>query len=286
MAVYKRGYQRYSGPLTPHRTRVLAFPRYAWKRLLEQRLVVIVLMASLFWPLACAVFVYLANRADLLQGFPKEFVNFIQVREAFFLLFLNVQAVAAVMLAALAGPGLVAPDLANNALPLYFSRPLSRLDYVLSRLLVIAGLLSPVTWAPALFLFAMQSGLAGWGWFAAHWRLGAGVLAGSLLWVLLVALVALAASAYIRWRVVAGALVLAFFFVLAGVAQIVRQVMRTDLGLLIDPASSAYRVWCRLLGGEMPQGPGALASGAALLVMALLLAWILERKLRPVEVVS
>jgi hypothetical protein len=36
----------------------------------------------------------------------------------------------------------------------------------------------------------------------------------------------------------------------------------------------------------MPQGPGALASGTALLVMALLLAWILERKLRPVEVVS
>ncbi len=286
MAVYKRGYQRYTGPLTPHRARVLAFPRHAWKRLLEQRLVVIVLMASLFWPLACAVFVYLANRADLLQGFPGEFKNFVQVKGQFFLIFLNVQAVTGVMLAALAGPGLVAPDLANNALPLYFSRPLTRWDYALSRLLVIAGLLSPVTWMPGLFLFVMQSGLAGWSWFAANWRLGAGVLVGSLLWVLLVALVALAASAYIRWRVIAGALVLAFFFVLAGTAQIVRQVLRTDWALLLDPSNCAYRIWSQLVGAEMPRGPGAMASGAALLAMTLLLAWILERKLRPFEVVS
>ena len=74
MAVYKRGYQRYTGPLTPHRTRVLAFPRYAWQRLMEQRLVVIVMLASLFWPLVCAAFIYVSNRADLLQGLGAGFV--------------------------------------------------------------------------------------------------------------------------------------------------------------------------------------------------------------------
>jgi ABC-2 type transport system permease protein len=287
MAVYKRGYQPYKGPSTPHRTRTLAFPRYAWKRLMEQRLVVIVMLASLFWPLACAAFVYLSNRADLLQGFDKGFVRFLEVKGTFFLIFMNAQAATAVILAALAGPGLVAPDLTNNALPLYFSRPLSRFDYVLGRLLVLVGLLSPVTWIPGLLLFAMQSGMAGWGWFAANWRLGVGLFVGFGVWILLVSLVALACSAYIRWRIVAGALVLAFFFVLGGAAQIVRQILRADWSVLMDPTSSMYRVWCALLGVALPEeGPGALASGAALVVMALLLAWVLERKLRPVEVVS
>ena len=287
MAVYKRGYQRYTGATTPHRTRVLAFPRYAWRRLMEQRLVVVVMLASLFWPLACAAFVYISNRADLLQGLDKGFVQFLEVKGTFFLIFMNTQAATAVILAALAGPGLVAPDLTNNALPLYFSRPLSRFDYVLGRLLVLVGLLSPVTWIPGLLLFAMQSGMAGWSWFAANWRLGVGLLVGFGAWILLVSLVALACSAYIRWRIVAGALVLAFFFVLAGAAQIVRQILRADWSVLMDPTSSMYRVWCALLGVELPEeGPSAFASVIALSVMALLLAWVLERKLRPVEVVS
>ncbi len=287
MVVYRRGYQRYTGAKTPHRTRVLAFPRYAWKRLMEQRLVSIVMLASLFWPVACAAFVYLSNRADLLQGFDKGFVRFLEVKGKFFLVFMNVQAATAVILAALAGPGLVAPDLTNNALPLYFSRPLSRFDYALGRLLVLLGLLSPVTWIPGLLLFTMQSGMAGWTWFASNWRLGAGLLVGFGVWILLVSLVALACSAYIRWRIVAGSLVLAFFFVLAGAAQIVRQILRADWSVLMDPTSSMYRVWCGLLGvGLSDEGPGVLASGAALVGMALLLAWVLERKLRPVEVIS
>jgi len=287
VAVYKRGYQPYTGPSTTHRTRVLAFPRYAWKRLMEQRLVVMVMLASLFWPLACAAFVYLSNRADLLQGFDKGFVRFLEVKGKFFLIFMNTQAATAVILAALAGPGLVAPDLTNNALPLYFSRPLSRFDYVVGRLLVLVGLLSPVTWIPGLLLFAMQSGMAGWSWFAANWRLGAGLLVGLGAWTLLVSLVALASSAYIRWRIVAGALVLAFFFVLTGAAQIVRQILRTEWSVLMDPGNLMYRVWCSLLGVELPdEGPGALACGLALVAMGLLLSWVLERKLRPVEVVS
>jgi len=157
---------------------------------------------------------------------------------------------------------------------------------VLARLLVLVGLLSPVTWAPGLLLFGMQSGLAGWGWFASNWKLGAGLLLGFGCWILLVSLVALACSAYVRWRVVAGALVLAFFFVLAGASQIVRLILRVEWSSLLNPSGAMYRVWCSMLGVEPPEGPGALASLAALMVMALVLAWVLERKLRPVEVVS
>ena len=138
-------------------------------------------MASLFWPLACAVFVYISNHTELLQGLGGPLASFLNINGTFFLTFMGAQSFFAVLLAALAGPGLVAPDLANNALPLYFSRPLSRLDYVLARLLVLAGLLALVTWIPGLLLFGMQVGMAGWSWFAANWTLGAAVAGGFML---------------------------------------------------------------------------------------------------------
>ena len=175
MAVYKRGYRRYSGPLTGRWTRFLVLPRYAWRRLYQQRLVLLLTILAFVWPVLCAAFIYLTNHAELLQGLDREFREFIQVDGRFFSIFMYVQAGFAVFLAALAGPGLIAPDLANNALPLYFSRPLTRWSYALARLLVLVGMLSVVTWIPGLILFWFQVGLAGGSWLRANWTLGLGM---------------------------------------------------------------------------------------------------------------
>jgi ABC-2 type transport system permease protein len=286
MAVYKRGYQRYTGPLTTHWQRLLVLPRFAWQRLFRQRLVVILLMGSLIWPLLCAGFIYLSNRLDLLGSVPGDIKNMVQINGKFFLIFMNTQAVFSVLLASMAGPGLIAPDLANNALPLYFSRPMTRLDYVAARMTTLVGLLSLVTWIPGVLLFWMQSGMAGWSWFTQNWYLGAGVFWGFLIWVLVVSLVALASSAYVKWKIVAGGLVLGFFFILTGVAQIVNVVLSVGWGSLLNPARSHYVIWSALLGVELPPGPGVWACVAMLAVMAVLLGLVLERKLRAVEVIS
>ena len=286
MAVYKRGYQRYQGELTSHRTRLLVLPRFAWQRLFQQRLLLILLVVSLFWPLACAVFIYIANHSELWAGIGNEFAKLLEIDGKFFLIFMNVQSVFAVILAAFAGPSLVAPDLANNALPLYFSRPFTRSDYVLARMAVLIGLLSPVTWIPGLILFAMQSGMAGWAWISLHWTLAVGIVVGFLLLILQLSLVSLACSAYVKWRVIAGALILAFFFLLAGVAEMVNAILRVSWGAILNPLRVLYRLWCGLLGVSPPENPGVLGSILMLAVLTLLLGLILNRKLRPVEVVS
>ena len=286
MAVYKRGYRPYRGPLTGPWARFMVLPRNAWRRLYQQRLVLLLTMLAFVWPLLCAGFIYLTNHAALLQGLEPEFRQFIQVDAGFFAIFMYVQSGFAVFLAALAGPGLIAPDLANNALPLYFSRPLTRWSYALARLTVLVGMLSIVTWIPGVLLFALQVGLAGGWWFRANWTLGAGVVAGFLLWLLVLSLVAMASSAYVKWRIVAAAVSLAFFFILSGVAEMIDNVLRVTWGHIIDPAWTVNRVWCALLGVEAPRGPGAGASAWALAAMVVLLVVVIERKLRPVEVVS
>ena len=285
MAVYKRGYQRYAGRLTGRWTRFMVLPRYAWRRLYQQRLVLLLTIAAFIWPLLCAGFVYLSNHVELLQGLDREFLAFIQVNGQFFAIFMYVQGACAVFLAALAGPSLLAPDLANNALPLYFSRPLTRWGYALARLMVLVGMLSVVTWIPGLLLFGLQAGLAGGWWVVANWSLGAGMVVGFLLWVLVLSLVAMASSAYVKWRVVAGAVSLAFFFILAGVAAMIDEVFRVTWGHVIDPAWSVNRVWAALLGVDPLEGPGAWASLFALAAYVLLLVLVIERKLRPIEVV-
>ncbi len=287
MAVYKRGYLRYDGPriVTPWR-RMLVLPRYAWKRLFEQRLVLVAFIAAMFWPLLCAAFLYVSHHAELWPGLNAGIFEALKVDGKFFRIFANAQCTFAVILGALAGPGMVAPDLANNALPLYFSRPLTRSGYVAARLMTLTGMLSLITIVPGIGLFAMQSGLAGGGWAVDNWSYGVALLAGFALWNLIVSLVALASSAWVRWRIVAGGLVLGFFFVTAGASAMINAVFRDTWGSLFSPARLMFGLWSAMLGVEPPDGydtPSALIALAALIAALL---FILERKLRPVEVVS
>jgi hypothetical protein len=113
------------------------------------------------------------------------------------------------------------------------------------------------------------------------------MVTGFLLYILLVSLVALTCSAYVKWRVVAGALVLGFFFVLAGAAQIVNQVFHVEWGSLLSPGYTVYTLWCALLGVETAaDAPGAGECLAAVLVLLGALLAVLLRRLRPVEVVA
>lgn len=286
MAVHKRGYKRYDGPLTGRWTRLLVLPRFAWADLMSDRKTVVLFMTALFWPIACLAFIYLANHRELLLGFDREFNEFLTIDGSFFVTFMSVQSIFAVLLATFAGPSLIAPDLSNGALSLYFGRPFSRAEYVLSRMLVLGGVLSPVTWIPGAALFLMQSSLAGWGWTADNWTLGVGIVAGFLLWVVFVSLVAMTSSAYVRWRVVSGGLILGTFFVLAGAAQIAREILSADWPAAFNPALAASQIWRAMLGAEALAGPSALQCLLTLSAMSALMLFVLGRKLRPVEVVN
>lgn len=287
MAVYRRGYQRYDGPLTTHLARMMVMPRYSWERIAGQKFVVILLAVSMFWPLLCALFVYLANHSELWQGLGDGLKKFLAIDGNFFSIFMTAQSTYALILAAVAGPGLIAPDLANNALPLYFSRPLTRSDYILSRMIVLLGLLSLVTIVPGMLLFGMQAGIAGGDWLWNNWYLGAAVFFGFLLYIVTVSLVAMTSSAYVKWRVVAGALVLAFFFLLAGAAEMVNAVFRVEWASAMNPGYAMKTVWAGMLDLEIADDkPGVWACATFLGALGAGLLALLARKLRAVEVVK
>jgi ABC-2 type transport system permease protein len=286
MAVYKRGYDRYKGPITGRWSRLLVLPKYSWHRVLKQRLVVILLMMAMFWPLGCVGFIYLSNHTELLLDFGSGMKEFLQINGDFFLIFMKVQAFFPILISAIAGQKLIAPDLSNGALQLYFSRPLSRAEYVLARLLVLLGLLSLITWIPGILLFSLQSGMAGWSWFAQNWGLGLGVFIGSLVWILLVSLIALTCWAYIRWKIMAEALILGIYFVLHAVTTTVNVVLGVTWASFFNPRQVIDQIWNGLLGITPESGPTVLGCWLAVVVMIAVLLMVLRRRLRPVEVIS
>ena len=142
----------------------------------------------------------------------------------------------------------MAPDLAHNALSLVLSRPFSRGEYVLGKLLVLLALLSAVTWIPGLLLVLLQGSLAGWGWVQANSHLAWALFAGSWLWILLVSLLALALSVVLRWRPVATGAVFAIFIVGEGFGHAVADIAETRWGHLVSLKTLVTTVWADLFG--------------------------------------
>src|SRR5262249_721536 len=130
MAVYRRSYKPYSGALTAPWSRFLVLFRYSRRSLFRSKIQTGFFVACFFYPIVCLVIIYLAHSASFLAelGIPAKFIS---IDNEFFFHFMSVQGVLAFLMTAFAGPGLISPDLANGALPLYFCRPFSRAEYIL-----------------------------------------------------------------------------------------------------------------------------------------------------------
>lgn len=288
MAVYKRTYRSYSGPSTRAWSRFLILTRYASQGIFRSKFVTAMFSLCFFYPLGCAIAIYLNHNSSVLSLMRVTAPKLFEIDGKFFLVFLAVQGTLSFFLTAFIGPGLVSPDMANGALPLYFYRPFSRTEYILGKLCVTARLLSLITWVPGLILFAIESSLSGTQWMTANLRLAAGVFFGAWIWILLISLIALALSAWVRWRIVAGALVLGVMFLGSGFGRALEAVLRgSKIGYFVDPGRLSTTVWEHLLGVETSATESLSATSAwlGLLVICGLCLLLLARKVRAYEVV-
>ena len=285
MAVYRRNYKPYVGALTPAWSRCLVLFRYSRRNLFRSKFLTGLFVVCFFYPVLCLTMIYLAHSVSFLEqmGVPPGVVT---IDNKFFYHFISVQGVFAFLLTAFAGPGLISPDLANGALPLYFCRPFSRVEYVLGKSSVLAILLSQITWVPGLILFAMQAGLAGAHWAWTNLWIAGSLFLSSLIWIAILSLLAMALSAWVKWRIVAGALLLGVMFFGAGFAQAINAVMRTESGHFIDLAYLMGTVWNALFQVDVDHAIPVAEAWIALLFYCGISLWLLMRKVRAYEVIK
>jgi ABC-2 type transport system permease protein len=284
MAVYRRSYKAYSGALTPAWSRCLVIFRYSRRNLFRSKFLTALFVICFFFPVVCLIMIYLSHSASFLQeiGVPR---GILAIDNKFFFNFISVQGVFAFLLTAFAGPGLISPDLANGALPLYFCRPFSRAEYVLGKSSVLAILLSQITWVPGLILFIMQASLAGASWTWNNLWIAGSLVLSSLIWIAILSLLAMALSAWVKWRIVAGALLLAVMFFGAGFAQAINVVLQTDVGHFFNVAYLMGTVWNALFQVDSRHAIPVPEAWAALLVYCGICLALLMRKVRAYEVI-
>ena len=248
MAVYENTYGPYEAGLTPEWSRFLVLPRYALRDVFGSKFFTAVFCLCFIYPLVAAILVYLHHNSNAIALMQINVRELVPINASFFQYFVEVQCWVAFILTVLVGPALVSRDLANNGLPLYLCRPFSRAEYVLGKTAVLVILLSLVTWAPGLLLFILQAYLEGARWFVSNLWMAGAIFVGCMTWIVMLSLLSLAVSAWVRWRVVAGGALLGLFFVPSAFGEMVNGLFMTRAGNLLSPAALMRNIWRGLFG--------------------------------------
>jgi ABC-2 type transport system permease protein len=172
MPIFDQGYQHWSGHLSSHAWRWFAITRRGVRTALRSRLVRFALILAWFPALVLATALCLwglvERQSALIETFrpmltsllgrpvlagPREYR--VEIWTLCFHYFLACELWFSMVLVLLVGPNLISQDLRYNALPLYFSRPLRRIDYFAGKLGVIAALLAAVIVVPSIAAYIL-----------------------------------------------------------------------------------------------------------------------------------
>ena len=171
MPIFDQGYQHWSGPLSPHAWRWLTITRHGVRLGMQNRLLRIMIMLA--WLPAVALGLMLClwglveRKSELITSIleylpfltPAMLSDPIAYRKVVWTLsydfFLLTELRFSMILVLIVGPGLISQDLRFNALPLYFSRPVRRIDYFLGKLGVVVYFLGMVLIAPSLVAYLL-----------------------------------------------------------------------------------------------------------------------------------
>ena len=171
MPIFDQGYQHWNGTLAGHAWRWLAITRHGVRTGMKIRMMRLFLLVAwlpaIVLALTLCVWGLLERKSEAVAPM-LQFLRFlepemladprrfrVEVWTICYDYFLLTELRLSMVLVLLVGPNLISQDLRFNALPLYFSRPLRRIDYFLGKLGVIAAFIGLVIVVPAIVAYAL-----------------------------------------------------------------------------------------------------------------------------------
>jgi ABC-2 type transport system permease protein len=148
MPIHDQGYRHYTGTRAPVGRAWLVIAGAGLRTLFARRAFIGLLM------LAWAPFVVRAVQIYAAANLPQ--ARFLAVDSRMFRQFLEQQDVFLFFISVYAGTGLIANDRRANALQIYLSKPLTRVEYIAGKFAILFALLLLVTWVPAILLLVVQ----------------------------------------------------------------------------------------------------------------------------------
>ncbi len=279
MPIHDQGYRRYGGRREPHgRTWWVIAKAGLIERLRERKFLGLLLVAWLPF-IVRAVQTYLAAnipQAAVLAPTAGTFREFID-QQSIFVFFITIYV----------GSGLIANDRRANALQIYLSKPLTRVEYVAGKLATLVMLLAAVTWVPGMLLLLLQVLFAGnFTFLRANLFLVPAITLFSAILVLLSAFTMLALSSLSKSRRFVAMMYAGLVFFTAAMYQALRGITTSRAWAVISPEDVLDAVAAVVF---RTAGTPAIPIWAALATIAVIVGvsvWVLERRVRGVEVVT
>lgn len=279
MPIHDQGYRRYAGQREPHgRTWWVIAQAGIMERLRERKFLGLLLVA---WAqfLVRAVLLYVAS--NYAQA------SFLQPTASTFREFLSVQSIFVFFITLYVGSGLIANDRRANALQIYLSKPLTRVEYVVGKLTTLAIFLTFVTWVPAILLLLLQILFAGnLTFLKANLFLFPAITLFSAVLVLTSSFSMLALSSLTKSRRFVAVMYAGLLFFTAAMSQVLYGITGSRAWSIISPGE-VLDVFAAVIFRS--PGPQNLPFPVAVLFVIALLGvsvFILERRVRGVEVVT
>ena len=152
MPIHDQGYRRYRGGKALGRGWTVIATAGIRAVLTKRTFIGLILLAWTQFVVRAVTFYFAANLPQ---------AAFLAPTADTFRQFLDVQQIFAFFVTVYVGAGLIANDRRANALQIYLSKPLTRLEYICGKLAVLVTFLLVVTWVPALLLLIVQMAFAG-----------------------------------------------------------------------------------------------------------------------------
>ena len=279
MPIHDQGYRRYTGRRVPPGRGWWVVARAGMReRLRERRFLALLLLA---WApfMVRALQVYASTRFGQLSFLAPDANTF---RE-----FLDQQSLFLFFITIYAGSGLIASDRRANALQVYLSKPLTRIEYVAGKLLVLTIFLLAASWLPAMTLLGLQMILAASpDLIRDDPFLAPSITLFCLIEVVVSSLAILALSSLSNSRRFVAVMYAGMIFFAAALYQVLESMTGSTAWAWLSPEEIFDVLGAAIFrsGGNPPLSlPVAVMAIAALAAASI---FILDRKVRPVDVVS
>ena len=280
MPIHDQGYRRYEGGRAAHGGRWLVIAR-AGIRSMFSRKVFIGLMLLSYLP-----FVIRAIQIYIVTNVPQA-PDLIKVTAATFKDFLRSQDTFVFFITVYVGAGLIANDRRANALQIYLSKPLTRLEYIAGKLAILMTFLLLVTWVPAMVLLLLQVIFSGdTTFFRENLQLIPAITMLAFLQALTSASTMLALSSLSKSSRYVGVLYAAVVFLSQAMFGILRGVTGNTSVAWISFSANLSQVANAVFRVPLEYDTPWAVSLAVLIGLIALSAFVLERRVRGVEIVT
>jgi ABC-2 type transport system permease protein len=279
MPIHDQSYRRYAGKRESAGTAWMVIARTGIATIVRKRLFIGLLL------LAWIPFVVGAVMAYLNANFPQ--FTILAMTAQRFRDFLGTQDFFVFVITVWVGAGLIANDKRANALQIYLSKPLTRTEYIAGKLVILATFLLAVTWLPAILLLVLHMAFTGSLTFLRqNLYLFPAVTVFAFLQVLVSAFMMLALSSMSKSGRYVAILYAGVYFFSHAVFSVIYAVTGSSRLSWVSLPGNLNQVGDLVFRLQPRYSTAPWVSVLALVTLVGVSIWVLERRVRGVEVVQ